>query len=124
MCDTAKIASDIRAHLTTPPDADIDVTAWIRSTMSPDIAAWALVLTPGARWHIAPGNLVGRTAAFAQLRALIQKWDTDKFLVEQFDLNPEWLKGDPTMKDAYADALAKVADHELAIDTKITEFGA
>lgn len=105
-------------------NTDIDVTAWIRSTMSPDIAAWALVLTPGARWHVAPENLVGRTAEFAELRTLIKKWDTDKFLVEQFDLNPVWLSGDATMKGAYCEALAKVAAHEFAIDQKITEFGA
>lgn len=103
---------------------DIDITAWIRSTMAPDIAAWALVLTPGARWHVAPENLVGRTAEFAELRKLVKQWDTDKFLVEQFDSNPDWLAGDATMKSAYEDARAKVTAHEFAIDQKITEFGA
>jgi len=105
-------------------NTDVDITAWIRSTMAPDIAAYALVLTPGARWHVAPENLVGRTAEFAELRKMIKQWDSAKFLVEQFEISPEWLSGDATMKDAYGDALSKAAVHEFAIDQKITEFGA
>jgi hypothetical protein len=67
------------------PTITADVTAWIQDTMVPDVAAYALVLTPGARWHVAPEKLMDNALGLSRLIAKIKEWDLNLWQAKQFE---------------------------------------
>jgi hypothetical protein len=101
-----------------------DVTEWIRTTMTPDIAAYALVLTTGARFRVPAARLMGRGLEFAELRAMIRTWDLRLWLSQQFHA----IDSDPSQElsavqhEAWVSTMEEIADLEQAIDEKISEL--
>lgn len=67
-----------------PAEHSLTVTEWVITTMTPDKAAYALVLTPGTRFHVPPEYLIGHEAEFETLRELIQQWDLQVWLSRKF----------------------------------------
>ena len=99
------------------------VTEWIISTMTPDKAAYALVLTPGTRFHIPTEYLIGHEAEFASLRALIEQWDMQVFLSRQFaviDESPDQ-ELTPLQQEAWTETLERVEWLDNEVVRKIRE---
>jgi hypothetical protein len=108
------------AHL--PPDNE--VTAWILRTVDLNRAGLALVLTPGARWFVAPEKLMADTSAFLQLQHWANKWDKAVWLVRQFEksepVNPGSI--DKSHFDSWTDALNSVHEIEKQMDAIIGQL--
>lgn len=103
---------------------DLDpTTQWIVTTMTPDVAAWALVLTPGARFSVAPENLIGKDVEFAELRYLVEEWDKAVWMLRRYEAIPAH-KMTETFMQLWAAQIDKVYGLVTAIDEMITEFGA
>lgn len=76
----------LHPRLTCPvvhPNAE--VTLWIQDTMPVDIAAYALILTPGSRWFVPPEYLIGHASELLQLIELARRWDLALWLEREFD---------------------------------------
>ncbi len=99
------------------------ITQWIMTTMVPGIAAYALILTPGARFSVAPENLIGKDFEFIELRGLVEQWGKHHFMLSQFEARP---------RDSFSYAELSVWTEEIkewsaltgVIDEKIAELGA
>lgn len=107
-----------------PPSADqTTVTEWIIRTMAPDKAAYALVLTPGSRFHIPAEYLIGHEDEFASLRGVIQQWDLQIWLSRQFAVIDEDPTQDltPVQQEAWVETLERVELLGHEIDRRIRE---
>jgi hypothetical protein len=67
------------------PTVTADVTSWIQDTMIPDVAAYAMVLTPGARWHVPAADLMDNPLGLSRLIAAIKEWDRNLWQARQFE---------------------------------------
>jgi hypothetical protein len=99
------------------------VTEWIISTMTPDKAAYALVLTPGTRFHVPAEHLINRKDEFARLRAMIEQWDSQVWLSRQFAVIDEKPDQDltPLQQEAWIETLERVEWFGNEIDRRIRE---
>lgn len=103
---------------------DDPITHWIMTTMTPDIAAWALILTPGARFSIAPENLIGKDFEFIELRGLIERWGKHHFMLSQFEARAATVIPTSVELDAWKLEIEEWSLLTDRINEKITEFGA